>query len=633
MYGAPSGGGGGGPPQMVNAGPYGAPPVHSNNPYGAPPAGPYGAPPSSNPYGAPPMAGGGGGAGQYHPVAGGTIARNDAPPNLMPINALNSYQNRWTVKARVTQKSDIRRYSNARGEGKFFSFDLLDADGGEIRAVGWNDQCDRFFDQVEVGQVYLLSKASLKNKRGNFNQTRHQFEIHLENNSVLEIVQDEAAIPRISFNFTPLSQLEDTPAGQMVDILAVVESVLDPIDINRKDGTQVTKRGVNVRDASGRSIELTLWGGYANTPGDELASAIASGRHPIIAAKSTRVGDYNGKTLSTVASSTVIVDPVDPPEAGQLRSWYDGGGATQTATALSSARAGGGRVDRRVCISQIRGEGLGLGGHPAWVQVLCQPIFVRNENFSYPACPLQYNGKTCNKKMTDQTGDGTSWFCERCGSSAPQPDHRYILTAQVGDHTEALWVTAFNESAPELLGMPAGELKALGDAQDPRFEATFRDAQFRLCVMKLKVSEETYQEESKLRFNVVRIDPADFAAETRWTLDAISRLERGEQAYPQVAPAAAPQGGAYASPNRQHRAGADGFGGGAYGGGGGGYGGAGYGGGPATHHPQQQQQQQQWGQPAGQGGYGHGYGGFMAGGTGGYGVPQQPAGYAGGGRW
>jgi replication factor A1 len=33
-----------------------------------------------------------------------------------------------------------RRYSNARGEGKFFSFDLLDGEGGEIRVVCWNDQ-------------------------------------------------------------------------------------------------------------------------------------------------------------------------------------------------------------------------------------------------------------------------------------------------------------------------------------------------------------------------------------------------------------------------------------------------------------------------------------------------------------
>jgi len=39
------------------------------------------------------------------------VARNEAPSHIMPINSLNSYQNRWTIKARVTQKSDIRRWA------------------------------------------------------------------------------------------------------------------------------------------------------------------------------------------------------------------------------------------------------------------------------------------------------------------------------------------------------------------------------------------------------------------------------------------------------------------------------------------------------------------------------------------
>ena len=43
-----------------------------------------------------------------------------------------SFQNKWTIKARVTHKSDIRRWSNARGEGHLFSFDLVD-ESGEIR--------------------------------------------------------------------------------------------------------------------------------------------------------------------------------------------------------------------------------------------------------------------------------------------------------------------------------------------------------------------------------------------------------------------------------------------------------------------------------------------------------------------
>lgn len=47
---------------------------------------------------------------------------------------------------------------------------------------------------------------------------------------------------------------------------------------------------------------------------------------------------------------------------------YDHGGAAQAAEALSR-QGGGGRSDRRVCIAQIKEEGLGLGEKPDYVLV------------------------------------------------------------------------------------------------------------------------------------------------------------------------------------------------------------------------------------------------------------------------
>lgn len=37
--------------------------------------------------------------------------------------------------------------------------------------------------------------------------------------------------------------------------------------------------------------------------------------------KDCRIGDYNGKTLSTLNMSTVNIDP-DVPQAGTLRTWW-----------------------------------------------------------------------------------------------------------------------------------------------------------------------------------------------------------------------------------------------------------------------------------------------------------------------
>lgn len=473
----------------------------------------------------------------YTGLTGSAIVRNEAPASIVPIASLNAYQNRWTIRARVTQKSDIRRYTNARGEGKFFSFDLLDADKGEIRVVGWNEQCDRFFDQVEEGRVYMISRASLRTKRGNFNQTRHAFEIHLESSTLIEPVQDEDVIPRINFNFVPLSQIEDTPQGNMVDVCTVVESVAEPMEITRKDGTQVLKRGVNVRDASGRSIELTLWDKYANNPGDKLATAVTGGHHPILAVRNARVGDFNGKTLSTVSSSQIMVDPSDLPEAAHLRRWFDQGGAAVAPQALSSRGAlGAGRVDRRISISQIKDEQLGLGpeGKADWVQVVGQIMFIKSDTYSYPACPLQYNGRPCHKKLIDQTGTGEQWFCERCNQSVSGPEYRYIISAQLSDHTDVQWVTAFNEVGQDMMGLPAAQLKDWEQADDPNFSLTFQNIYGKEVTSKLKVSEDNYQDERRLRVTLMRVDPVDYVGETRRALEGIQKIEGGEHPFPPV---------------------------------------------------------------------------------------------------
>ena len=59
---------------------------------------------------------------------------------------------RWKIRARVTQKSGIRTWSNSRGEGKLFSVTLTD-DSAEIRATGFNDAVDKFYDLLEVNKV------------------------------------------------------------------------------------------------------------------------------------------------------------------------------------------------------------------------------------------------------------------------------------------------------------------------------------------------------------------------------------------------------------------------------------------------------------------------------------------------
>ena len=63
-----------------------------------------------------------------------------------------------------------------------------------------------------------------------------------------------------------------------------------------------------------------------------------------------------------------------------------------------------------------------------------------------------------------------------------------MLNLQLADHTADAWATAFNEAAPAILGgVSAGELRALEEDGDPRYEAAFTDAAFTLWTAKFKV--------------------------------------------------------------------------------------------------------------------------------------------------
>lgn len=65
--------------------------------------------------------------------------------NIYPIEALSPYAHKWTIKARVSNKSEIRTWQKQSGEGKLFSVNLLD-ESGEIKATGFNEQCDQLYD-------------------------------------------------------------------------------------------------------------------------------------------------------------------------------------------------------------------------------------------------------------------------------------------------------------------------------------------------------------------------------------------------------------------------------------------------------------------------------------------------------
>ncbi|KAG2261000.1 hypothetical protein Bca52824_068079 [Brassica carinata] len=461
----------------------------------------------------------------------GPVARNEAPPVIIPINALNPYSGRWTIKARVTSKGDLRRYNNQRGDGKVFSFDLLDADGGEIRVACFNAAADQFFDRIVVGNLYLFSRGNLRPAQKKFNHLPNDYEITLDTASTIQqCYEEDAAIPKNLYNFRSIGDIESMETNSIIDVIGVVSSISPTGTIMKKTGTETQKRSLQLKDMSGRSVEVTMWGSFCNTEGQRLQSLCDSGGFPVLAVKAGRISEFNGKAVSTIGSSQLFVEP-DLVEARKLKEWFEREGRSAPCISISREFSGNGRVDVRKTISQIKDEKLGTSEKPDWITVNATIIYMKVDNFCYTACPIMNGDRPCNKKVTDN-GDGT-WRCEKCDKCVDECDYRYILQLQLQDHTGLTWVTAFQEAGEEIMGMTAKDLYYVKHEHndEEKFEDIIRKVAFSKYIFKLKVKEETYGDEPTVKATVVKVDKVNYSSDTRMILGAIDKLRTEGSSY------------------------------------------------------------------------------------------------------
>lgn len=459
----------------------------------------------------------------------GPTSKTEGTVKIVPIASLNPFVNRWTIKVRVTSKKEMRNYKNAKGEGKVFSFDVVDSYGGEIQVTCFNATADKFCNMIEAGRVYLISSGTVKSASKNFNHLKNEYNILLESTSTVEqCAEDDSSIPRHQFDFRSISDIENMGNNSIVDVVGVISSITRIATIHKKDGNETQKRSLQLKDMSGKSVELTMWGNFCSAEGQILQTMCDCGDFPVLAVKCGRISDFNGKSVGTVSSSQLVIEP-EIEQARKLRAWFDAGGKDEAAVCISKGMGG---TDVRKTVSQIKGEGLGTSGQTDWITVHASIAFIKMDNFCYTACPRIREGRLCSKKVSNG-GDG-QWHCDTCGDSSPQCDYRYILSFHIHDHTGSTWVSAFQECGTEIMGVPAEYLYGLKHSEeqeedDEKMREIIKGVLFRQYVLKLKVKEESYADETRVKCTVVKAEKLDVSKESRVLLDMLEKFAQEEE--------------------------------------------------------------------------------------------------------
>lgn len=127
---------------------------------------------------------------QQQLVSRPNVTSSGSHANIYPIEALSPYAHKWTIKARCTNKSEIKTWHNKNGEGKLFSVNLLD-DSGEIRGTGFKEQCDALYDLFQEGSVYYISNpCRVQMAKKQFSNLNNDYELTFESGTIVEKVDN-----------------------------------------------------------------------------------------------------------------------------------------------------------------------------------------------------------------------------------------------------------------------------------------------------------------------------------------------------------------------------------------------------------------------------------------------------------
>ncbi|XP_010258039.1 PREDICTED: replication protein A 70 kDa DNA-binding subunit B-like [Nelumbo nucifera] len=447
---------------------------------------------------------------------------------IHPLVSLNPYQGNWTIKVRVTNKGIMRTYRNARGEGCVFNVELTDEDGTQIQATMFNDAAKKFFDKFELGKVYYISRGTLKVANKQFKTVENDYEMTLnENSEVEEAAGEKAFVPETKFNFVPIDQLGPYVNGkEFVDIIGVVQNVSPTLSVRRKSNNEnIPKRDITIADESKKTVVVSLWNELATNVGQELLDMAETS--PIVALKSLKVGDFQGVSLSSLNRSVVLVNP-DIPESKKLKSWYESEGKgtamDSVGSGLISSTKNGTRsmYSDRVFLSHITSNpSLGEDNKPAFFSIKAYVSFVK------PDQPMWYRAcKTCNKKVTEAIGSG--YWCEGCQKNDEECSLRYIMVMKVSDPSGEAWLSVFNEQAEKIIGCSADELDGMKSqiGEGNTYQLKLKEATWVPYLFRVSVTLNEYMNEKKQRITVKYHAPLDFAAESRFLLEEISKMQQ-----------------------------------------------------------------------------------------------------------
>ncbi|CAF4395973.1 unnamed protein product [Rotaria sp. Silwood2] len=456
-----------------------------------------------------------------------TITNIDSIKNnrLFKVEVLNPFQNRWTIRVRIANKTPIRTYSN--GDGQLFSCSLID-ETSEIRATGFGNDCNRL-EPILI--IYYITQAQIKYANKQFNTLNNEFEMTFNNDTIIEPCLDNIpSIPMQRLHFISINQIQDIETNSFIDVIGIVMSINDIIHGKSKQNKDYTKRDILILDRTGQ-IPVTLWYRIVRKNSNKTKGKLSienifqaenfqpSATRAVIMLKGVCVKDFNGdRTLSVLASTQLQIDP-DLPIAHELRKWYLEEGMNIDMIDLTIQSNKHENISWKT-FNQVAEYELNMpsagNGEIFRIKAVC--TFVRHDPV-YKAC-TRYD---CKKKLQDNN-DGT-YYCSKCDLNYEDFKLLYMTSILLSDSTGYQWVSFFEKESEILFGCPPEQFP-YGKSKDHEDKAYQKVMS--ICgqekMFLIRVKSNRYNNHDRLQFTCVGIESIDARLMCRLYIEDIGRM-------------------------------------------------------------------------------------------------------------
>ena len=452
-----------------------------------------------------------------------------------PLKQLNTLSQDYKLLVKVTSKGEMKPFRN--GNGKLFSFIIMDESGNKMQAICFDRIADKFKDEIVEKNIYEITGGYIRTADKRFDPPGSDYKLILSDSTIIikknnldNSIKDKFLDP--DNKFWTIREVKDANINSIVNVICVIGDKGEATYKETKNGSYLIRKTI-VLDQSNEKMELTLW---------RNLTQLKINNGDLLVCLKLRVNDFGGKNITTTTESKIFINPpiADFPDISKeiqsLKNFSeqnelnkgiietndkDNSNSTsnnnlnnKTKNDTNSFNSGKNNNnfhnknynDKIVYMDSILDEMdkyiISDFDHrfPFYkIRATVTHLGHTEKNF-YAGCP----NRECNRKVSFSNGD---WICQYCRQSFKTPRYYYSLNIRVKDCSSEYWVDIFGKPAELIMNMNADDYRnILINRDDEKLNLISESVEYKEFYFLLKVRLNKFNDTTKKKFTATKIE-------------------------------------------------------------------------------------------------------------------------------